>query len=218
MKRREHMYAQATVGYPNNVWNNGYSYSNMNFQNNVTNVYGGNGGTSIFGSSSNVVTHVPFDSIMTAPFGAQQMSYSAAYVPQQQTTDYTGKMIDMLMQMCMMVFQKKLNGTTSDNPKVVIEDEEEMTALEAAKVLKKNFILYEHINDAKKGNLDGKASWEEVMKYAQTTDNEEFIRAFEYFDTHPDEFHVMENLGSTSKSSDFVFTDKELQEFIDRLS
>ena len=56
------------------------------------------------------------------------------------------------------------------------------------------------------------------MKYAQTTDNEEFIRAFEYFDTHPDEFHVMENLGSTSKSSDFVFTDKELQEFIDRLS
>lgn len=167
------MYAQATVGYPNNVWNNGYSYSNMNFQNNVTNVYGGNGGTSIFGSSSNVVTHVPFDSIMTAPFGAQQMSYSAAYVPQQQTTDYTGKMIDMLMQMCMMVFQKKLNGTTSDNPKVVIEDAKESSGYTFGQTTGKSKVVIEDTGKNSSKRSNGPTLSEEYFAYEAKKSAEE---------------------------------------------
>lgn len=122
----------------NNIWNNNMGTSYSSTQNNVTNIvnggYGYGSGTSIFGGSSGVVSHVSMDSVMTAPFGAQQVSYGygaslqpVTYAPvQQQTqqTDYTGKMMDMMMQMCMKMFEKKLDEDDDSDaePEIIIED------------------------------------------------------------------------------------------------
>jgi hypothetical protein len=106
------MYGQAIAGYPTNTWNTAYPYSNMNFQNNVTNIYNGGNNISIFGNT-------------------QQISYNTIYAQQQQTPDYTGKVLDMMMAMNMMLFQKKLNegnNQTTEKPKVVIEDAANNTA------------------------------------------------------------------------------------------
>lgn len=57
------------------------------------------------------------------------------------------------------------------------------------------------------------------QNYAQQTDNKEFIEAYEYFSKHQDEFHSMENLNSgKSTLNDGIFTEDELQKFIDKRS
>ncbi|NLE06084.1 MAG: hypothetical protein GX638_14960 [Crenarchaeota archaeon] len=148
------MPVQVVVGYPNNIWNTGYPYSNIGYQNNVTNIYNGNN-INIFGNT-------------------QQITNNTIYAaPQQQTPDYTGKMIDMMMAMNMMMFQKKLNGTTSDNPKVVIEDAKESSGYTFGQTTGKSKVVIEDTGKNSSKRSNGPTLSEEYFAYEAKKSAEE---------------------------------------------
>jgi hypothetical protein len=151
------MYGQAIAGYPTNTWNTAYPYSNMNFQNNVTNIYNGGNNISIFGNT-------------------QQISYNTIYAQQQQTPDYTGKVLDMMMAMNMMLFQKKLNegnNQTTEKPKVVIEDAKESSGYTFGQTTGKSKVVIEDTGKNSSKRSNGPTLSEEYMAYEAKKSAEE---------------------------------------------